>query len=336
MIYSPLEGNGSINSDSVPASAFYTIYASAWFLMATFARKDASLLTEGEPTDPLEYILSALAACEKGQQALETRKQAKAWDLELTWSRALVLAAQIIVDPDESGQTSQNQPAWVDYIGPDALTALNRAFDHLSYATKHRPTIPRDDEPEEERATRHERFARVLLETAQGVLATVEGIQSSNEGQNNSTRHLNDALDLFVQIEGLPSVPPDVHIQAVFGAAQTGLVIGSSISEELEDDEQDSDEDESEEKSKLRQSALRVLGEAVKRFDTVRGSSSTEKGDGKTAFVDEGEIKPLLQEALVTLATLLPEGPEQERMYARYQEEGGVLDEDGNQSDESE
>jgi hypothetical protein len=72
--------------------------------------------------------------------------------------------------------------------------------------------------------------------------------------------------------------------------------------------------------------------------------------------VDEGEIKPLvrpfvrsnlafhltfsrmnqIQEALVTLATLLPEGAEQEAMYARYREEGGVLEEDEGNTDESE
>ncbi|CCO33179.1 hypothetical protein BN14_07251 [Rhizoctonia solani AG-1 IB] len=81
LIYSPLEQETLIDSEKVPASAFYTIYASAWFIMSTFARNDASLLTEDEPQDPLEYQLSALAACEKGQQALDIRKQPKAWDV---------------------------------------------------------------------------------------------------------------------------------------------------------------------------------------------------------------------------------------------------------------
>ena len=44
-----------------------------------------------------------------------------------------------------------------------------------------------------------------------------------------------------------------------------------------------------------------------------------------------------LQEALVTLATLLPEGPEQDSMYARYISEGGILDEqEGQDTDEAE
>lgn len=39
-----------------------------------------------------------------------------------------------------------------------------------------------------------------------------------------------------------------------------------------------------------------------------------------------------LQEALVTLATLLPAGSEQDLIYARYMAEGGVLDDEQEQN----
>ncbi|KAB5589550.1 hypothetical protein CTheo_7007 [Ceratobasidium theobromae] len=331
-IYSPLDrGDKGKDVNGTPASAFYTIYASAWFLMSTFARNDASLLAQGEPTEPSEYILSSLAACEKGQEALEARKQPKAWDLELTWGRALVSAAQSLVNPEDDAQATtadQNEIAGARarYTGPNASTALDRAFEHLSYATKHRPTGLTNDETEQERGTRDERFTRVLLETTQEMLAITEQLQEITEFSENVS-HLDNARTLFVEVEQFSNVPAETRTQAIFGAAQAGLAIGSAMAERLEDEEQDSDVEETKGSSALRKSAIRNLKEVIERFDMVREMSSA-KENHKGSPIDDDEIKPLLQEALVTLATLLPEGSEQEAMYARYRDEDGALEED--------
>jgi hypothetical protein len=100
LIYSPLEQDELIGSaepavrphlrllsrphNETPIQcAFYKIYASAWFLMSIFAHANASALADNEPTEPLVYVLSALAACEEGQKALDTRKQERFWDVSL-------------------------------------------------------------------------------------------------------------------------------------------------------------------------------------------------------------------------------------------------------------
>jgi hypothetical protein len=109
----------------------------------------------------------------------------------------------------------------------------------------------------------------MLLETARGALAAAEGPRSQDErdeGQQNSdqgfllSRHLNNARDLFVRVEQLPNVPPEVRTQAVIGAAQAGLAIGSAMAEALEDDEEEG-KDEIESESTLRRSAIQILKE---------------------------------------------------------------------------
>lgn len=50
--------------------------------MSTFAQTDESLMAANEPTEPLAYVLSALAACIEGKKALETRdEEMKVWDV---------------------------------------------------------------------------------------------------------------------------------------------------------------------------------------------------------------------------------------------------------------
>ncbi|CAE6451855.1 unnamed protein product [Rhizoctonia solani] len=328
LIYSPLEGQTSMTSKQTPASAFFTIYASAWLILSTFARNDSSLLTEDEPEDPLEYILSALAACEKGQQALDVRKQPKAWDLEFIWGRALVAAAQSLADCEEEPQGSENgtMDARARLLGPDTSAVLGRAFEHLTYAVKNcsRPTAS-VGEVEDEQKLKDERFVRALVEAAQGVLAVSESLQS--EGKS-SIPYLEGSRELLHHARAV-SVPVELQIQVSLGLGQVELAIGSAMAEQLE---VDSDEEATSVKgeSEIRATAIQSLKEAIAKFDAVR-ELCAKQSDGKAEPVAE-ELKPMLQEALVTLATLLPEGPEQESMYSRYQAEGGVLDE----GDESE
>ncbi|CAE6483203.1 unnamed protein product [Rhizoctonia solani] len=324
LIYSPLEEEASASVEKTPASAFFTIYASAWLLMSTFARSDLSLLTEDEPKDPLEYILSALAACEKGQQALDVRNQSKAWDLDFIWGRALVAAAHSLSDSEDEPLTSENETtnARTHFLGPDSSTALGRAFEHLNFATKHRsqPTGS-GNEITDEKQPKDERFVRALLATTQGVLAASESLQSGDS----SVRYLEESRGLIRCAGGL-SIPLELQIQVTLVLGQVELAIGSAIAERLEDDS-DSEEAKSEkDESENREVAIKSLKEAIANFDAVR-ELYTEKPDRKGISVAE-ELKPMLQEALVTLATLLPEGPEQESMYSRYQAEGGVLDDE--------
>ncbi|QRW16769.1 hypothetical protein RhiXN_04771 [Rhizoctonia solani] len=118
LIYSPLEPETQVGPEKAPASAFYTIYASAWFIMSTFARVTL-LLTEDEPEEALEYLLSALSACEKGEQALDVRKQTKAWDpFRLGDEPRSLKMVPLMLE-----RTSR--------LGPSA--ALARAFEHLTY-----------------------------------------------------------------------------------------------------------------------------------------------------------------------------------------------------------
>ncbi|CAE6528705.1 unnamed protein product [Rhizoctonia solani] len=318
IIYSPLEGKAPAGSENTPASAFFTIYASAWFIMSTFARNDTSLLTEDEPDEPSEYLLSALAACEKGQQALDVRKQAKAWDLEFTWGRALVAAAQSLAESEVEPQASENgtTDARAHFLGPDSSTALGRAFEHLTYATKHRPqSIDSSSGIEDEPKLKDERFARALLETAQGILAVSESLQSEDFSP---VRYLEKSQELLHWAREIP-IHVELKTQVDLCLGQVELAIGSAIAERLEDDS-------SGEESESRETAIKSLKGAIAKFDVVRGLC-LKQSDGKGEFVIE-ELKPMLQEALVTLATLLPAGPEQESMYSRYQAEGGVLDEE--------
>ncbi|KAH7326834.1 hypothetical protein B0J17DRAFT_680812 [Rhizoctonia solani] len=325
LIYSPLDGEISTISEQTPASAFFAIYASAWLIISTFARNDPSLLTEDEPEDPLEYALSALAACEKGQQALDTRKQPKAWDLEFIWGRALVTAAQNFAGAEDEPQGSENGTidARAHFLGPDTSTVLGRAFEHLTYAVKNRPRPAGSGEGiENEQKPKDERFVRALVETAQGVLAVSESLQSE---EKSSVRYLEGARGLLHHAEEI-AIPLELQIQVALGLGQVELTIGSAIAEELE---VDSDEEATSVKE-TRATAIKSLKDAIAKFDSVRDLCA-KQSSGKAESVVE-ELKPMLQEALVTLATLLPEGPEQESMYSRYQSEGGVLDEE----DESE
>ncbi|KAJ1306441.1 hypothetical protein OPQ81_007444 [Rhizoctonia solani] len=323
LIYSPLEGETTLDSEQIPASAFFTIYASAWFIMSTFARNDSSLLTEDEPEEPLEYILSSLAACEKGQQALDVRKQSKAWDLEFIWGRALVAAAQCLAESEDEPQASENgaTDARAHFLGLDSSAALGRAFEHLTYATNHRPqSTTSSGGIEDEQKLKEERFARALLETAQGVLSASESLKSEN-----SIHYLEGSRDLL-QRAGEISVPEELRVQLDLGLGQVELAIGSNIAERLESDSDSEGATSQNQEAESRKTAIKSLKNAITKFDTVRKQCSNNP-NGKVESVVE-ELKPMLQEALVTLATLLPEEPEQESMYSRYQAEGGVLDEE--------
>ncbi|CAE6370514.1 unnamed protein product [Rhizoctonia solani] len=324
LIYSPLEQETRVGCEKAPASAFYTIYASAWLTMSTFARNDASILTEDEPDEPLEYILSALAACEKGEQALDVRKQPKTWDLEFIWGRALVAAAQRLSDSEDELRLLENgaTDAQAHFLGPDSSTALDRAFKHLDYATNQRPRLTHSDNRiEDEQKTKDERFVRALLESVQGVLAVSESLQSED---SSPVHQIEGCRELLYRAEEI-SVAEGLRTQLILCSGQIELAIGSSIAERLEG-ESDCEEPSGKEGAETRAVATRSLKEAIAKFDEVRELCSKQL-DGKGESMTE-ELKPMLQEALVTLATLLPEGPEQERLYSRYQAEGGVLDEE--------
>ncbi|KAG8738518.1 hypothetical protein FRC10_006764 [Ceratobasidium sp. 414] len=337
MIYSPLGDSGPTSSVE-PASAFYTIYASAWFLMSAFARADASDLTQDEPAEPITYVLSALAACEEGQKALDARKQGRAWDLEVVWGRALVGAARSRIDLDEDededvtgAQFSNGTPPTLgtpQLADPDHHVSLQRGTDRLLYALDNRPDTSLEGGDDAEKLTRDGRFAHSLIDAARNVLAVAECLPQDPEDVGDSTRimkheHLLNARVLFARIVGMPNIATNVLAQAVFGEAQAGLAVGAAIAEILED------ADENEGGGSLRKKAVDSLKTAIEKLDYLREQSSNANNK---APVDEEDLKPLLQEALVTVATLLPEGPEQEAMYARYREEGGTLD-DGDEED---
>ncbi|KAG8702317.1 hypothetical protein FRC08_003565 [Ceratobasidium sp. 394] len=334
IIYSALETSKSTSS-AEPASAFYTIYASAWFLMSTFARTDSSMLTEDEPTGPITYLLSALAACEEGQKTLNTRNQERAWDLEVVWGRALIGAAQSQIDSEEDEDEDITQLA-----GLNPSISLQRGIDRLFYALENRSEKPLEGGDDEEKQTRDDRFARSLLDAAEALLAVAECLPTDPKDAQSSPRnlkheHLLDARKLFARIVDMSTIPTNILAQAVFGEAQAWLAIGSAIAEELEGE----DEDENKEvggQENFRTEAVDYLKTAIEKFDSLHKLSS---GAGSKSYVGEEDLKPLLQEALVTVATLMPEGPEQDAMYARYREEGGVLDdgdEDGDEEPESE
>ncbi|KAG8760290.1 hypothetical protein FRC11_000627 [Ceratobasidium sp. 423] len=264
LIYSPLEGEALVGSENTPASAFFTIYASAWFIMSTFARNDPSLLTEGEPDEPLEYILSALAACEKGQQALNVRKQAKAWDLEFIWGRALVAAAQSLADSEDEPRASENGTTDVraHFLGPDSSAALGRAFEHLNYAAKHRPQpIDPSNVIEDEQELKDERFARALLETAQGILAVSESLQYEGSFP---VRYLEGSRELLHRAKEI-RIPMELETQVELGLGQVELAIGSAIAERLEDDVDGGEATSEEEESESRTSAIKSLKEGALR-----------------------------------------------------------------------
>ncbi|KAF8705182.1 hypothetical protein RHS03_05690, partial [Rhizoctonia solani] len=330
LIYSPLEPETQVGPEKAPASAFYTIYASAWFIMSTFARSDPSLLTEDEPEEALEYLLSALSACKKGEQALDVRKQTKAWDLEFTWGRVLVAAAQSLSDSEDEPRVSENgtTDARAHLLGPDPPAALARAFEHLTYGIDHRPRYTdSDSEAKDEQKSKDERFVRALLESAQGVLATSESLQSE---ESLPILHLEKCREFLHQVEEM-SVPEELRVQVILVLGQINLAIGSSIAEKFEEDS-NAEDDTGSEGLETRKVAIGSLKEAVAKFDAVRELCSKQSTEKAESVVEE--LKPMLQEALVTLATLLPEGPEQERMYSRYQAEGGILDDEDDEDDE--
>ncbi|KAF8758017.1 hypothetical protein RHS01_03583 [Rhizoctonia solani] len=253
------------------------------------------LLIEDEPEEALEYLLSALSACKKGEQALDVRKQTKAWDLEFTWGRVLVAAAQSLSDSKDEPRVSEN-------------AALARAFEHLTYGIDHRPRYTdSDSEAKDEQKSKDERFVRALLESAQGVLATSESLQ------------------FLHQVEEM-SVPEELRVQVILVLGQINLAIGSSIAEKFEEDSNAEDGTGSE---GLETRKVAIGCSEVRCSRELCSKQSTEKAESVVE-----ELKPMLQEALVTLATLLPEGPEQERMYSRYQAEGGILDDEDDEDDE--
>ncbi|KAG9121265.1 hypothetical protein FRC07_002855 [Ceratobasidium sp. 392] len=332
IIYSPLESSGS-NGSLEPACAFYNVYSFSWYIMYTFARTDPSVLTEDEPKEPIAYALSALAACEEGQKALDTRKLERIWDwsvqFEFIRARVLLAAAQAWSNLDENadgGPTSTTLTQDLTRLaGPDPTTMLQRGIDHLSYALDHRP-----DDSKFGRNYNDEKqmFARSLLDAAQVVLTIVESLDqdTEQEGSNPKIKYLFSARKFFSEVVAQHNISTNVRTQGIFGEAQAELAIGATIAEGLEENEEDGEK--ISDKENLRKEAVTSLksGEfAIEKFDEARKLSCDAD---KKPHIDEEEIKPLLQEALVTLATLLPEGPEQEAMYARYREEGGVLEDD--------
>ncbi|KAG9086736.1 hypothetical protein FS749_003421 [Ceratobasidium sp. UAMH 11750] len=328
IIYSPQENSKSTNSVE-PASAFYTIYASAWFLMSTFTRTDSSMLTEDEPTEPITYVISALAACEEGQKALDTRNRERAWDLEMVWGRALIGAAQSRIDSEEDEGEDITQLA-----GLNPSISLQQGIDRLFYTLDNRSEKPLEGGDDEEKQARDDRFARSLLDAAQDVLAVAEYLPKDHKDAKGSARnlkreHLLDARKLFARVVGMSNIPTDILAQAILGEAQAGLAIGAAIAEELEGEDENEEVDGQED---LRNEAVGYLKTAIEKFYYVRKLSS---GADNKSYVGEEDLKALLQEALVTVATLMPEGPEQDATYARYREEGGVLD-DGDEDEDEE
>ncbi|QRV73554.1 translation initiation factor IF-2 [Ceratobasidium sp. AG-Ba] len=314
IIYSPLDHL----EDTEPtefASSFYTIYASAWYLMYHFARTDSSVLAEGEPEEPVAYLISALKACEDGQKALGVRKQDRAWDLELIWGRLLIGAAQSQTGSDDDGG---NEPPSPDskisqLAGPDIPTILRKGMDRIFHAVSHRPTEFKSLD-EDETKTQNERYARTMLFTAQDVLALAENLDQES---GSSTSQFDEtffkfAQELFSHVLGVSDTPEVIRAQGTLGEAQVLLAMGAAIAERLEGNETESGGE------TMKNNAINLLKTAITKFESVREQN-------KHSQINE-ESEPLFLEALVTLANILPEGEEQDTMYERYRAEGGVLD----------
>ncbi|ELU43734.1 hypothetical protein AG1IA_02238 [Rhizoctonia solani AG-1 IA] len=259
--------------------------------------------------------------------------------LEFTWGRVLVAAAQSLSDSEDEPRVSENgtTDARAHFLGSDPSAALARAFEHLTYGIDHRPRYTdSDSEAKDEQKSKDERFVRALLESAQGVLATSESLQSE---ESLPILHLEKCREFLHQVEEM-SVPEELRVQVILVLGQINLAIGSSIAEKFEEDSNAEDGTGSE-GLETRKVAIGSLKEAVAKFDAVRELCSKQSTEKAESVVEE--LKPMvglqysaqpLQEALVTLATLLPEGPEQERMYSRYQAEGGILDDEDDEDDE--
>ncbi|KAG8796722.1 hypothetical protein FRC12_005816 [Ceratobasidium sp. 428] len=334
-IYSPLESSDHASLPD-PACAFYNVYTFSWYIMYTFARTDPSVLTEDEPKEPIAYILSALAACEKGRRALDVRKLGKTWDFEFLQARTFLVAAQSWVsldghennDPPTTQSRPVSTPNIIQLAGSSPFAALQRGIDHLSYALDHRP-----DDSKYGHSYKDEKhiFARSLLDAAQVVLAVTEHLDQDSKDEDEEERQLKNkrlfsARKFFSEVVSQPNISTSIRAQGIFGEGQVELAIGAGIAEVLEGE----DNEESDDKEDLRKEATNSLKSAIEKFNEVRRLSPDMEDKSR---IEEEDVKPLLQEALVTLATLLPEGPEQEAMYARYREEGGVLEDDDDEED---
>lgn len=316
-VYSPREKEENSPYEE-PASAFYTIYASAWYLMYHFAQTDASALTEDEPDEPVVYLLSALAACEDGREALESRKQERSWNLELIWGRTLIGTAQSQTGSGEDDLNETSRTKIAELAGPDVPSILRKGLDRLSYAIAHRQ-FEDPAKSKEETKIETEQFAQTLLVTAQDVLALAEYLDQEAGADDSGTSPFDNtyfkcAKEICSRVSAMADLPENVRAQGKLGEAQVLLSIGAAIAERLEGG------DEAEQKE-LRERGMQSLKSAISKFESLG------RLDEKLQTNRE-DVKPLYLEALVTLATLLPEGDEQEAMYARYRAEGGVLDGD--------
>jgi hypothetical protein len=104
---------------------------------------------------------------------------------------------------------------------------------------ENRPNEQLEGEAEGGKGTRDDRFARAVLDAAQGVLAVAESLRQNSEDTDSGDQGheygcLSIAQKLFSSLSCLPGLRPGVNAQALFGEAQAGLAIGAVIAESME------------------------------------------------------------------------------------------------------
>ncbi|KAH8989459.1 hypothetical protein EDB92DRAFT_870430 [Lactarius akahatsu] len=339
-------------------TAFHAVLGVALFLFGNLIAQNSSLAISREPTAPDFYWRAALDVFDAGDNlpshttgnSFANPDHPDDWRLAIAWGRTLVALAYDLTKsnggpspPSPTSPTSPVSPSHQRFAQRSPLTAiaamrtpgfalpthvsahelLTLAADQFSRGIFHMPHTP-PGTPSHSHAPRAREwgsppspspcgFSRPgeLFTLASEVLLVAERLDGADERR----RWAAWADAVFHQMH----MEADVdtwRARVISARGRCWLAIGSAHADELEDALERGDRRIL--SSKDAEDARTALATAISFFDRAKGSASTESPE--TLLVD---IRPLLAEALLSLANLIADEDAREALYARAKAEGG-------------
>ncbi|KAK0442377.1 hypothetical protein EV421DRAFT_1710710 [Armillaria borealis] len=316
-------------------TAFHAILGTALFLFGNLIAQDGSMALPGEPSTPTPYWLAALDVFETGEN-LPSRVNGTGcdapedWRMAIVWGRTLVCIADEAISSSSSSALDDDDPTWppespfsaiaarrppvtrrmtLGSASPNDLMVL--AMDQFSRGIFHmpHPQHAQHTNPPPPHKTFPEAFSRAkeLYTIASEVLMLAEKLPRPDERQYWASW----ADSVFNQMK--MEADMDAWRGPITRArGQCWLIVGSARADEIEDlvGEGDVDVLRSEEAEEAREG----LGRAVGFFERARMVDGGE---------EDGDLRKMLAEALVTLGNLEGDVRVREELYKRAVVESG-------------
>ncbi|KAK7022893.1 hypothetical protein VNI00_016880 [Paramarasmius palmivorus] len=310
----------STDDDEEPdlPTSFHSIFGTALFLFGSLiAHSPDDILLAGEPHDPSIYWRAAIDVFEIGEN-LPSRTHASQGihDTREDWRMAIVWGRTLVALVDER-LTSRNAKPTQSGAEQDPFPLITRLRPPISSRT----ALTSSSSPNELMKLAMDQFSRGIFHMPHSSPSpSTHSFSREKELSTIGTEVLNVAEKMDLAEERrywgawadsvFGQIPSQLPVLAL-SRGRCNLIIGSAISETLEEDDLSAEALSSEEADEARE----ALEEAVTHFEVFLAAPGHE-------FEEEEEVKQLMAEALLTLANLTVDEVKREETYARVEDLG--------------